>query len=260
MTPGAPAAAAFRDGFATGRLDPERWIPAYLPQWTTPRLAAARHRFDGDRLVLEIGPDTPAWCPEHDGEVRVSSIQTGVRSGPIGSPDGQHRFAAGLTVVTPQPERRLYLAHTGRVAIRARAIADPRAMVALWMIGFEDRPEDSGELLVMEIFGRDVSPSRALVGMGIRPHHDPRLQDGFVRVPVDLDVTAPHEYAIDWRADGISWTVDGTVVLESDQSPDYGMQLMLGLYAFEALGPDEAPLAFVVDGVRGDPPAGTARP
>jgi hypothetical protein len=244
---------SFRDGFETGRLDPDRWIPAYLPQWTTPERAAARYRFDGGRLVLEIDAATEPWCPEHDGATRVSSIQTGVRSGPAGSPDGQHRFADGLTVVTPQPTRRLYLAETGRIAIRARAPADPRAMVALWMIGFEDRSQDAGEVLVMEIFGRDIGPERALVGMGIRPHRDPRLVDTFERVALDIDATGSHEYALEWRPDGIRWSVDERVVRETSQSPGYPLQLMLGLYAFEPVGPDEPPLEFVVERVTGDP-------
>ena len=249
-------AASFRDGFETGRLDADRWIPAYLPQWTTPELAAARYRFEDGRLVLEITAATGPWCPDHDGEVRVSSIQTGVRSGPAGSADGQHRFAPGVTVVTPQATRRLYTPLFGRIGIRASAIADPRAMVALWMIGFEDVPEASGEILVMEIFGRDVRPSRTAVGMGVRPHRDPRLRDGFASVPLALDATQPHEYVVDWRPDGITWTVDGRPVLESDQSPGYPMQLMLGIYAFEALRPDEPPLSFVVERVWGDPVEG----
>jgi hypothetical protein len=248
------AVAPFRDGFAAGRLDPARWIPAYLPQWTTPDRSAARYRFEGGRLVLEITADTEPWCPAHDGDVRVSSIQTGVRSGPVGSPLGQHRFADGLTVVTAQPPRRLYVPRHGRIAIRAAASADVRAMVALWMIGFEDRPEDSGEILVMEIFGRDVTPGRASVGMGVRPHHDPRLVDDFGQVELDLDATEAHDYVADWTPAGIVWSVDGREVRRSGQSPAYGMQLMLGLYAFEPVRPGEAPLRFVVDEVRGDPP------
>ena len=126
-------------------------------------------------------------------------------------------------------------------------------MVALWMIGFEDRPEDSGEILVVEIFGRDVTPSEAVVGMGVRPHHDPRLRDSFAGVRAAMDATAVHEYAVTWRRDGITWTVDGDPVLEDRQSPDYPMQLMLGLYAFEALALDEPPLEFAVSRVSGDP-------
>ena len=253
MRPGSTATSPFRDGFELGRLDPDRWVPAYLPQWTTPELAAAPHRFDRGRLVLEIRPETRPWCPGHDGEVRVASIQTGTRSGPAGSTDGQHRFADGLTVITPQATRRLYVPRFGRIAVEARAIRDPRAMVAFWLTGFEERPEDSGEILVMEIFGRDVAADRAVVGLGVRPHHDPRLRDTFRRVPLEMDAAGPHTYAIDWGPGGITWTVDGRIVLEDDQSPAYEMQLMLGVYAFEGLAPGEPPLEFVIDRVRGEP-------
>jgi hypothetical protein len=110
----------------------------------------------------------------------------------------------------------------------------------------------------MEIFGRDVGPGRALVGMGVRPHRDPRLVDTFEPVALDLDATQAHDYAVIWRPDGITWTVDGRVVRETGQSPGYPMQLMLGLYAFEPVGADEPALGFVVESVSGDPLDGPA--
>jgi hypothetical protein len=105
----------------------------------------------------------------------------------------------------------------------------------------------------MEIFGRDVEPGLVTIGMGVRPHHDPRLRDTFERVPLEIDATEPHDYEVEWRPDGITWTVDGRTVLERAESPAYAMQLMLGLYAFEALESGEPPLAFVVDRVTGQP-------
>jgi hypothetical protein len=244
---------SFRDGFAEGRLDPERWVAAYLPHWTTPERSAARYHFEAARLVLEITSDTEPWCPEHDGDTRVSSIQTGVFSAPVGSVIGQHRFSDGVTVVTPQETRRLCVATYGRIAIRAAALADPRAMVALWMIGFEEVPEESGEICVMEIFGRDVRRDGVAVGMGVHPHRDPHLVDDFERVDLAVDVTKPHEYVASWTDEGIAWAVDGREVRRTTQSPAYGMQLMLGIYAFEPLKPGEGPLRFVVEDVRVDP-------
>ena len=32
-------------------------------------------------------------------------------------------------------------------------------MVALWLIGYEDEPDRSGEICVCEIFGRDAAPN-----------------------------------------------------------------------------------------------------
>ena len=71
--------------------------------------------------------------------------------------------------------------------MRAKALDDPNAMVALWLIGFEDAPERSGEICVCEIFGSEVGPDEALVGMGVHPFGDPSLVDDFARVRLPID-------------------------------------------------------------------------
>ena len=185
----------------------------------------------------------------------MSSIQTGCFAGPLGSTIGQHRFGPGVVVREEQPELRLYTPDRGRIELRAAAMLGPDTMAAFWMIGFEDRPESSGEICVMEIFGRDVAPGRAAVGMGIHRHHDPRLREDFDRVELALDPSEPHDYAIDWTPGGIAWEVDRRVVRTTEQSPEDPMQLMLGVYAFREVGEDEPPPRFVVERVRGYAPA-----
>ena len=244
----------FTDGFELGRLDPARWIPAYLPQWSSRERAAARHHIEGGRLVLEVAPDQQPWCPQWDGDLRVSSIQTGLFSGRVGSPIGQHRFGSGVVVREAQPELRLYTPRYGRVEIRAAATAVPDAMVALGMIGFEDHPDHSGEICVMEIFSRDLGPGVASIGMGVHPHHDPRLVEDFERVEAAIDATTLHDYAAEWTPAGIRWEIDARTVRATDQSPGYPMQLMLGLYSFAAVAPDAPPPRFVVESVRGFAP------
>ena len=246
----------FSDGFETGRLDPDRWLAAYLPQWSSMARSAPRYELASGRLVLEIGADQEPWCPEWDGDTRVSSIQTGVRSGPVGSPIGQHRFAEGVVVREAQPERRLYTPRYGRVDVRAAGTGVPNTMVALWMMGFEERPEESGEICVVEIFSRDIEPGRAAIGMGVHPHRDPRLVDDFERITTELDATTVHDYAIEWTADGITWEIDGRPVRASRQSPDYPMQLMLGLYSFGPVDSRSPTPRFVVERVRGYAPIG----
>jgi hypothetical protein len=246
----------FTDGFETGRLDRARWVPAYLPQWSSVEAATPTWEIDRGRLILSIAPGQAPWCPEFDGETRVSSIQTGVFSGPAGSTIGQHRFAPDVVVRQPQAEERLYVPHFGRIEIRASACPEPDAMVALWMIGFESRPADAGEICVVEIFSRDVAPGQVAVGMGVHPHHDPRLRDDFERIRLAIDATEPHDYAVEWTSDRIEWEVDGRTVRRSGQSPDYPMQLMLGIYSFRPLAEDERPRRFAVEHVRGFPPIG----
>lgn len=130
-------------------------------------------------------------------------------------------------------------------------------MVALWLIGFEDAPERSAEICVCEIFGSEVGPGGAFVGVGVHPFGDPRIEDDFEKVPVDLDVTQAHDYAVEGTPDRVRFLVDGVEVKVVEQSPAYPTQLMLSLYAFPTEEPDDRwPKEFVVDHVRTYRPAG----
>ena len=246
----------FSDGFDLGRLDPARWVPHYLAHWSSRERAAARYRVDGGRLALEIAPDQQPWNPADDGDTRVSSIQTGMFAGPVGSSIGQHRFHPGLVVREAQPTLRLYTPRFGRIETRLSAVDHPDAMVALWMIGFEDEPDRSAEICVCEIFGRDVGLAAGRVGMGIHPFGDPRLVDDFEQVEVAFDLRRPHDFGVSWSPGRVDYDVDGRTVKSSRQAPDYEMQLMLGVYVSRAVGPGEAPIRFVVDHVRGYAPVG----
>jgi hypothetical protein len=217
-----------------------RWLPYYLPHWSSRERSAARYDVHDGTLTLRIDADQEPWCPELDGATRVSSLQTGTR-------DGQHRFHPDAVVREPQEEQRLYLPHYGRIELQARASADPRTMVALWLIGFEDEPHRSAELCICEIFGRDL----ATVGMGLHPFGDPAIVDDFERVPVSVDLRESHVYAADWQPGAVTFSIDGETVKTSAQSPDYPLQLMLGLYEFEPGG--EYPKTFVVERVTGPP-------
>jgi beta-glucanase (GH16 family) len=188
--------------------------------------------------------------------VRVSSLQTGVFAGPVGSTVGQHRFHADALVTEEQPSVRLYTPLYGRIEVRAKALDDPRSMVALWLIGYEDEPERSGEICVCEIFGRDVGDDAVKIGMGVHPFGDPELVDDFAAVPVPIDARDFHVYAADWTPQGVSFLVDGEIVRTVGQSPAYPMQLMLGIYEFPGEQERERsaadyPKEFVLDYVRG---------
>ena len=70
----------------------------------------------------------------------MSSLQTGVFAGAVGSRLGQQRFNDDAVVREAQRNMRLYTPQYGFFELRAKAIDDPRSMVALWMIGYEDEP------------------------------------------------------------------------------------------------------------------------
>ena len=175
------------DTFDRPDLDGRLWIPHYLPHWSRPSASATRYDVGGGRLVLRIDQDQPAWSPEYTGELRVSSIQTGVFAGPLGSGVGQHRFRDGLAVRTGQVSRELYTPQYGLFEISARFSADATTMAAIWMIGYEDAPERSAEICIAEIFGRDVGRDRVGIGMGVHPFHDPTVRHEFSVERVAID-------------------------------------------------------------------------
>ncbi len=239
------------DQFDGQALNGSLWVPYYLPQWSSAARSAARYELVDSRLHLLIEADQDPWCPEFDGETRVSSVQTGVFSGPVGSLIGQHRFNPAAVVREAQRNVRLYTPQFGVFVLRAKALDDPHSMVAFWMIGYEDRPDRSGELCVCEIFGRDVGRDNTSVGMGVHPFGDPTLVDDFEQVSAAMDARDFHDYAAVWTSDHVTFFIDGEQVRTVGQSPQYPMQLMLGIYHFggrDAPGP--YPQRFTVDSFR----------
>jgi hypothetical protein len=239
----------FDETFEGDTLDGSRWLPYYLPHWSSRARAAARYRLGDGCLRLLIESDQEPWCPEFDGDVRVSSLQTGLYT-------GQHRFNPAAVVREEQENVRLYTPTYGVVEVRCKALDDPRNMVALWMIGYEDEPKRSAEICVCEIFGSEVGADEALVGVGVHPFGDPAITDDFSKVRVDFDVREFHTYAAEWTPESVRFSIDGELVKAVEQSPGYPMQLMLNVYEF----PGDAdggtyPKEFVVDRVRGYRPS-----
>jgi hypothetical protein len=233
----------FEEDFAGQTLDAGRWVAHYLPHWTTPERSAARYQLGAGALALRIDADQPAWRVE-DGELRVSNLQTGSFSGPVGSPTGQHRHRPDLTVTTAQPTRRLYTPSAGLVEAGLRATPDPTCMLALWLVGFEEAgPDQSGEICVAELYGNAIGPGRSSVRAGVKAHHDPRLHDDVADVTLDLDATEWHTYATEWTPERVRFFVDGEPIRTVHQRLDYPLQLMVDLFEFPA-GGDRDPAAY----------------
>lgn len=245
---------AWQDDFDEPTLDEAHWLPHYLPHWSTPDRTATRYQIRDSVLRLLVEADTPPWCPALDGDLRVSSLQTGVFAGPVGSKAGQLQFHPDVVVRTAQENRALLTVHHGLVEGRVRALADRRVMVSLWMIGLEDAPEHSSEINVAEIFGRNVKRDRADIGMGVHPFGDHAIIDDFVETEVAIDVREWHTYSAEWTPDRIAWYVDDRLIRVVEQSPTYPMQLMLNVYEFpiddDPRDPADYPKAFEVDWVR----------
>ncbi|MEY1673701.1 glycoside hydrolase family 16 protein [Gordonia sp. ABKF26] len=230
------------EDFTGDRFDSRTWIADYLPHWTRPSNSAARWTTSGGRSRLCIDDDQPAWRPS-ESTMRVSSLQTGHHAGEVGGVVGQHAHRDGLTVATHRPSEILFAQRHGRFAVTMSAIRDPASMVAFWLLGTEQRPEESGEICVAEIFGPGPGEPWTL-GVGVHPHRDPRIVDDFSVLEMADDLADLHEYVVDWGPDRLVFSMDGRVVKEVRQSIDYPMQLMLSIFDFPDRAISDSPLAY----------------
>lgn len=250
----------FQESFPGPDLDLAVWTPAYLPAWSSRAAAAAAHDLTADGLRLTVPDDHPVWCPDlHDPPLRVSAVQSGNWSGPVGSTRGQQPFRDGLAVREQQPESRGFVPLHGRIEVECRASLGPRSMFSAWMIGMEDSPERCGEICLVEVFGDTVDGGTAAVGNGLHPFRDPALHEEFTAERREIDVSALHRYAVDWRPDGVDLLIDDEVVRRSAQSPAYPMLLVLGLFDFPdraVAGRSDPTPELVVRSVTGHAPAG----
>lgn len=244
------------DRFDGSVLNEQLWIPYYLPQWSSRAASAARYALSDGTLRLLIEADQQPWSREHTGSLRVSSLQTGLFAGPVGSTIGQHHFRKELVVREAQKNLALYTPRYGLFELQARALDDPANMVALWMIGYEDEPTHSAEICICEIFGHDVGPKQCRVGMGLHPFGDPKIKDEFSAEVVEIDARESHTYAAEWTPELVACYVDDQLIKVIRQSPSYPMQFMLDIFEF-ADGPnlpsplDRYPKTFFVEGFRG---------
>jgi hypothetical protein len=252
-------APSFADDFDGPHLDAEVWVASYLPQWSSRAESAATYAVAGSELRLTIPPEQGLWCAgDHEPPLRVSGVQSGVFSGPVGSTAGQQPYRDGLVVREEQPAQWGWTPPYGLIEVRARMELSPRSMASVWMVGVEDEPRRSAEICVFEVFG-DALEARAgrptaAVGMGVHPFRDPAITDDFVAARLAIDVTEPHVYAADWRPGRVDFLVDGRAVRTVAQAPDYPMQMMVAVFDFPAKA-DSAPDGHVpllaVDLVRG---------
>ena len=127
-------------------------------------------------------------------------------------------------------------------------------MMAFWLSGIEDKPQHSGEICVMEIFGDAVRPGSSDVGIGLHKFRDPGLVEQWSTVPLEIEVTEFHTYAVDWQPGSLVFTVDGVQVRRIGQSPNYPVQLMLAVFDFPGKARDGAEVPtpeLIVSHVRG---------
>lgn len=226
---------SFHDDFTGDDLNRQTWIPHYLPQWSSRAQSAATYTVTGSALQLSIPPEQGRWCAaEHEEPLRVSGIQSGVFSGPVGSTVGQQPFRSGLRVREAQRTQWGWTPHHGILEVRARMELTPRSMASVWMVGVEDEPHRSGEICLFEIFGDAIGPAGPAVGAGVHPFRDPALREDFATTVRPVDPADFHVYTADWRPGRVDFFVDGDHLRTVEQAPDYPMQMMIGVFDFPA--------------------------
>ncbi|MEV4331840.1 hypothetical protein AB0K02_15095 [Streptomyces sp. NPDC049597] len=57
----------FDESFDDANLNDSRWLPYYLPHWSSREAARARYHIEQGALNLLIEEDQKPWCPEFDG-------------------------------------------------------------------------------------------------------------------------------------------------------------------------------------------------
>ncbi|MFN8376110.1 MAG: glycoside hydrolase family 16 protein [Anaerolineae bacterium] len=220
----------FHDEFDSPTLDTSKWLPFYLPQWSSRARSAPNYTIENSCLLLHITKDQPAWCPEFDGEVRCSSLQTGQFSGAVGSKVGQHLFNKALVVREAQENTRRYTPQYGYFELRAKGLKTSPNLAALWMIGYEDTPEKSSEIAVFELVGARTGAESSAVRYGVHPWADPNISDEFYEDTFPIDTSQFHLYAVEWTPTHIDFYLDNVKIRTIQQSAPYPMQFMLSLY------------------------------
>jgi Glycosyl hydrolases family 16 len=242
---------AFFDDFDGTGLDLEVWVPHYLPQWSSRAQSAATYEVSGSELLLTIPPGQGVWCAgDHEPPLRVSGVQSGVFSGPVGSTVGQQPFRNGQVVREEQPAMWGWTPHYGRTEVRARMELSPRSMASVWMVGLEQEPEQSGEICLFEVFGNALEDGSAAVGMGVKPFRDPSLSWQFDAPRMEIDVREHHVYAVEWQPGSLEFFVDGQSVVTDGQAPAYPVQMMIAVFDFPGTTDVEHVPEFAVDFVR----------
>ena len=220
----------FHDEFDNASLDTTKWLPYYLPHWSSREQSAPHYTLKNSQLTLQILKDQAPWCPEFDGEVRCSSIQTGEYAGTVGSKDGQLQFNRACVVREAQPNVRLYTPQYGYFELRAKGLTTGANLAALWMIGYEDTPEKSGEICIFELVGALAGKYESRVRFGVHPWKDTSLVDEFYEEAYGINTAAFHVYGLEWTKSHIDFYIDNIKIKTIHQSPSYPMQFMLSLY------------------------------
>ncbi len=238
----------FQDEFDGETLDIDKWLPQYFPHSTTDAAACqTTYRMEDGKLVLYLDENTPCFF---DGtEMKVSSIQTYEKN-------HLHPNTPNVTNVMPYDS---FTCQYGYFEIRLKMPnCGGGGHVAWWLVGAQDdaradgtMSSQNGEIDIVETsfeYPNVFSPK-------VHAFDDPDLAEYKDSVGLEGNFTDEyHIYAMNWTPEGITFYFDGKEICKTNQSPQYRMGMLLGIYTdsigFTGAHNDVWPKEFYIDYIR----------
>ncbi len=240
----------FQEEFSGSTLDTSKWLPSYLPHWTsTPENAKARYTVADGVLTERLDKDTPAWNAQYDGTVKISSIQSYEK-------DWWHRFNSSMPNDHHEPDFNGYSTKYGYFETRAKlSDVGGGGHQALWLVGTNGTGTDAAnqsEIDFIETFFSKPDTWRiAAYGWG-----DPDFLSSWTldedTVPSGTPTSEYHVYGMDWTPTQLNFYYDNELYKTINDAPNTAMGLILGIYTDAGSGThnDTWPKSWNVDYLR----------
>lgn len=218
-----------QDEFNETFLDEDLWFKWYMPHWTLRERCEANYELVDGKIELLITPEMQPWDPEHDNETVISGIQTAEK-------DELHQWTNYPDINHHEPTVNNHLQKYGYYEIRAKIAKGGGLHSAWWMIGFQqdaplwEQSIQTAEVDIFEALGRNGTTNLKynLIRWG-----DKSLTSSNVLYerPVGFDMSEDfHVYGFDWDETSMRLYIDGQLFAAYDQSVQYPMLTLLGLY------------------------------
>ncbi|MGY0234188.1 family 16 glycosylhydrolase [Longispora urticae] len=217
----------FQEEFDGTSLNTTKFLPYYLPHWTSNREnAAARYTVGNGVLTERLDADTPAWNAQYDGAVKISSIQTYNK-------DWWHKFNSSMPNDHHEPDFNGYSTKYGYFETRAKlSNVGGGGHQALWLVGTEDTSSASANSeidFIETFFSKPTTWRIAAYGWG-----DPNFLSSWVLhedpVPSGSPTTEFHVYGMEWTPTELKFYYDNQLYKTIADAPNMAMGMILGLY------------------------------
>jgi hypothetical protein len=229
----------FQDEFSGSTLDTNKWFPLFFPHWSgedQENGEQAEYEVSGGSIKLRRDNSDPVWSPHPPLWGAVSGLVSGMYSGATGSKVGLSKVLCsdpGCGVWSEYANWNYKYAVTQYGYFEMRARGCETGYCAWWMIGFEENPQHSGEIDIMELYryhqapAPDTWPDDQCMHFGTHAHGDPNFTSASYFYGTDDCLPFGD---LDWHTYGLLWTpsrltlyIDGVYSGEYSHSPKYPM-------------------------------------